>query len=235
MSFWTLAFRSVRVLAGAVLLWCGLIFTFITGATLIDRDREDTYGRSIPGTVTAKELRRATEQSSTAYLLTYRVSLPDGGSMQRTEPVPPEWWERATVNHPVAVRYEPGRIDTIHVDLPRESDVLLWVVLGSGATLAAGGGWLLVTGIGIVRQKLHIAREGRTADGFVVSVHPTNLTINNVPQWAVSFEFVDDSGERRRGESDPLSPTEASQWEIGDRGIVRFDPRRPESGVWMGR
>jgi hypothetical protein len=55
-----------------------------------------------------------------------------------------------------------------------------------------------------------------------------------VQQWNLHYRYQDNQGKFHIGKI-PLSPEEAEGWKEGDIGRVRYDRRRPQKSVWMGK
>lgn len=53
-------------------------------------------------------------------------------------------------------------------------------------------------------------------------------------QWQIHYRYVDRMGAEHRGRSGYLEPEEAAAWKVGDKGVVRFDPRTPARSIWVG-
>jgi hypothetical protein len=74
-----------------------------------------------------------------------------------------------------------------------------------------------------------------TTEGTVFRAGPTDLSINRIAQWRIHYRFRDQFGRAYEGQSHPVSPEEGSAWKVGDKANVRFDRRRPENSLWLGR
>ena len=86
-----------------------------------------------------------------------------------------------------------------------------------------------------VRRIGHLIKEGILAEGAVFEVSPSWLSINRVRQWTIRFHYQDHTGKIREGQSGPLSPDEASTWQVGDKGSVRYDYGHPQNSLWIGK
>jgi hypothetical protein len=53
--------------------------------------------------------------------------------------------------------------------------------------------------------------------------------------WIVSYRYTDRQQKDRSGESGYLSRREASTCRVGDECVIRYDPEKPASSVWIGR
>jgi hypothetical protein len=82
---------------------------------------------------------------------------------------------------------------------------------------------------------MRVLRHGVAAEATVVEIAPAGTTINRVPQWHLRYEFRDALGRAQRGLSNYLRPDEAAQWQVGDRGAIRYDRDRPVDNLWLGR
>ncbi len=84
--------------------------------------------------------------------------------------------------------------------------------------------WGLRRGLRAGRLLAH----GRTAEARLVDRRETNVTVNDLPLFAYTFEFEDDRGTLRRVEARSSMP-----WRLEDepQETVLFDPFRPEQAV----
>ena len=86
-----------------------------------------------------------------------------------------------------------------------------------------------------VRIMGHLMKEGIVAEGTVFEIGPGWLTINRVRQWTVRYYYQDHTGKIRKGQSGPISPDEASTWQVGDKGSIRYDYGHPRHSLWIGK
>jgi len=104
-----------------------------------------------------------------------------------------------------------------------------FTIMGGIATSL--GGFVL---FGVKRIE-RLSKEGIVAEGTVFEVSPSWLSINRVRQWTIRFRYQDHTGKTREGQSGAISPDEASTWQVGDKGSVRFDHGRPQLSLWIGK
>jgi hypothetical protein len=86
-----------------------------------------------------------------------------------------------------------------------------------------------------LRLQQYLRREGLTGEGEVVAVQETSMSYNKRIQWQIHYRYTDRMGQEHRGRSGYLEPEEAMDWNVGDKGVVRFDPRDPARSIWIGR
>jgi hypothetical protein len=224
------------------LLWFGAI-SFTVGATLVyvgiyERQAQQHFNREAvqaQATVLSKSLEKATREGNprTKYLLTYHFSMADGRTVEQTGEVSVDEWERQKEGSLLTVTYLPSNPDSARTSTGGD----WWEPL----VLGAFGVLFMLIGIFAVRYDLRhvplawrLSRSGLRAEGTVRKVWATGTSINRVPQWQLSYEFRDHVGRMQQGESHLLSPDEATEWHMGDKGAVRFDRERPEKNVWIG-
>lgn len=184
--------------------------------------------------VLKKDLRPATSNSSSSYEITYRVTPRGGQPVDCTESVAVATWENLEPGRTVRVQYIPGDPASARLEGPR--DVIgAAIAAGVGLGLWCVGGILLGISILTRRRRARLLKEGQGAEATVTAVRSTNLTINSRRQWVVQFTYQDHLGQRRAGRTGPLAKSDATRWEVGAKGSVKFDPARPAQHVWAGR
>jgi hypothetical protein len=186
--------------------------------------------------VVATSLERATRDGnrSTRYLVSYRFTPESGTPVEQTEELPVELWETLADGDTLAVRYLPGAPETARAGPgnPAWGPPLIAGVTALFAILGAVIAWPSWRRIAVL---LRVQRHGVATPATVVGVAPIGIRVNRIPQWRVRYEFRDRLGQAQQGLSDDLRPHEAAQWQVGDRGTVRYDPDRPVDSVWLGR
>jgi hypothetical protein len=227
----------------AVPLWVGTIFVAAGSVASVGSVGEWLDARRFArdavteqAEIVAKSLDRATRDgnSRTRYLVTYRLTLPDGAVTEQTEEVADEQWEELAEGGSLAVRYLSGAPSTVRAAPPGPAWVQL-VVAGVSAVFAAIGAVIALPGWRRVRVLIRLERHGVPAQGTVIEVMPAGVRINRIPQWLLRYEFRDALGQSQRGVSNYLRAEEAGQWRGGDAGAVRYDRDRPSDSVWLGR
>lgn len=224
------------------LLWFGAIF-FTVGIMLVyvgvyEWQKQQHFNREAvqaQATVLSKSLERATRDGNprTKYLLTYHFSTADGRTVEQTDEVSVDEWEIQNGGSRLTVTYVPSNPESART----RSGADWWEPLMFGAF----GVLFTLIGIVVARSDLRhvllvwrLSRTGLPAEGTVRKVWATSTSINRVPQWQLSYEFRDHMGLTQQGESHLLSPEEATSWNVGDKGPVRFDRTRPQDSVWIG-
>ena len=104
-----------------------------------------------------------------------------------------------------------------------------------GPIIAVIGGTLTRRALERIRLEQYLRREGLTAEGEVTAVQETNMRYNRRIQWVLRYRYEDRMGVAHEGRSGYLEPEEAEAWSVGDKGVIRFDPRRLERSIWVGR
>ena len=105
----------------------------------------------------------------------------------------------------------------------------------AGLILTAIGGRLVATALRRLRMEERLLREGLSAEAEVVSVEETTVRFNRQRQWVIRYRYTDRMDGAHEGRSGYLDPAEAGTWNPGDRGVARFDPRRPGNSIWIGK
>ncbi|MGH2429897.1 MAG: hypothetical protein ACRDGV_13635 [Candidatus Limnocylindria bacterium] len=234
-TFFQLARRSFWLLFGGIFLIAGLLMTLI-GAGLAWREgRFASEGHSAEGVVLGRSIRQAdaAEDRSTEYHVRYRFTTSDGQVIDGTDDVSFDRWEMLVEEGPITVEYlrgDPGQNRAAGGD----EAIVVYAMVGVGL-LALGVG-LAITTRQLRRLRLmhRLWREGVAIEGTVVRVEPANVTFNNRPLFRLRYEYGDQAGARHDGTSGLISWEEAEGWQPGDRGAVRYDPRRPELSAWIG-
>jgi hypothetical protein len=230
-------FGGIFLVAGLPIL---LIGVWLSRGVAAQR-RLDTDGRTVQGTVlvksriTSSSTSRSTASSTTSYSVTYRFALPTGETRRGAATVGRGTWEALVERGPVEVRYLPEspEVSCIPGQVSDTLAALLFVGLGGLATVL--GGVPFGMGVHRVRTERRLLREGVPVEATVERVEESNASFGGVAQWWVFYRFRDHQGRTWSGRSGYLPPEEASSWHPGDRGQARFDGRRPDRSVWVGR
>jgi len=110
----------------------------------------------------------------------------------------------------------------------------VWVFVPLGVVFTSIG--IVCLGIAI-RETLSAARlrrDGVLTEATVTEVVRANVTINNVPQVRVGYQFSDEQGLRQEGRSRLMPEPDAAQWTAGRRVYVKYDRGRPSKSLWIG-
>jgi hypothetical protein len=230
-----------RTLVGSPLFWIGTLFAsvgmlFLAIGVKAMRD-EATFQHSAAvaeGKIVGRDIRRASawNQQSTRYLLTYMFTTENRVLVTGQGEVSVEEWEAAREGGPLTVRYLPKRPSENRLTLGGDWSTAI-ACTSLGAILGGVGG--VVAGIRVRRWRLvtRLERDGASTPGTLARVASGSYRINRVPQWQLFYTFTDQSGKRRDGVSDWLSPQAAKRWKTGAAGTVRYDPRDPTRSIWV--
>lgn len=234
-SFLQLARRSFWLLFGGIFLVVGLLIAIISAGMLWQEGRFASEGESAEGVVLGRSIRQAdaSEDRSTEYHVRYRFTTSDGRVVDGSDGVSFERWETLVEEGPITVEYlfgDPGQNRASGGD----GAIVLYSMVGIG---------LLVLGVGLaictwqlrrLRLTHQLWRDGVAIEGTVVRVEPANVTFNNRPLFRLRYEYGDQAGARHDGTSGLLAWEDVEGWQPGDRGAIRYDPRRPELSAWIG-
>jgi hypothetical protein len=227
------ALSSRRLFAGVVLLVISGVFCSITASFFLEELAYRT-GIQSDATVTRKNMRPATSNSSTAYEVTYKIRRPDGSEREKTSVVDASEWERVEEGGSIRVQYLAGDQDSVRVAREGSLEFALGAVAAVTGILALMALWMVGRGALDTWRLRRLYTHGQPSHATVTSVHETNVSINRRIQWVIDFTFQDHLGRTQHGTSAPIPDWQAVKWKEGDKGIARFDPQCPTDSVWMG-
>jgi uncharacterized protein DUF3592 len=222
-------------------LWFGALWTGV-GLILLysgvqDANRERAYqkqGQVVEAVVLDKTIKRAAREgnTSTRYEIAYRFTTADGRTAEGSDAVSVEEWEALEPGSPFKITYLPGA--------PEESRAQgsgglasPYIMMGLGSLLALVGGVLFVRTAARFWRQRRLLREGMPAQGTVLAIEPSKITVNRVRQCIVRYRYEDQFGRPHEGSSGPLPPEEAHAVGVGDPVEVRFNQERAEESVWV--
>lgn len=222
---------------GGIWLLVGVPF-FVIGAylaiqTVVLERRLEREGRVVSGVVLKKFTR--THKGSRSYWVRYRFTPPGGQEVEAGAEVERGAWERLAEQEPISVRCAASDSRLHRVEGEKVERVLPLVFSGVGALFGAVGGVIFGKGVRRFRRRRRLEREGIVAEGTVTQVVETHFSINRVRQWKIHYTYSDYRGQSHGGDSGLIPPEEASAWQVGDKGTVRFDPARTEESIWVGK
>ncbi|HUG56283.1 MAG TPA: DUF3592 domain-containing protein [Candidatus Limnocylindrales bacterium] len=234
-SLMTLAMRSFWLLFGAVFLSVGLVFLIIGVPLMLGEQRFEAEAVAAEGTVLTKTIRRANtdDGDSTEYRVTYRFTTTDGRTIQDSDAIGVEAWEALTEQGPIAVEYLARDPETNRV-AGADGWLLVGITLGLGGVLVALGGVLFLAALRRLLLQRRLWRSGLRTEGQVIGVEETNVRFNGRQMWRFRYRYVDQLGQGQTGKSGYLSFAQATAWQAGDRGEVRYDAEHPERSLWAG-
>lgn len=234
-TFFQLARRSFWLLFGGVFLVAGLLLTFIGAGMVWNEGRFAGEGVDAEGVVIGKTIRQAdaSEDRSTEYHVSYRFTASDGQVIDASDDIAFDRWEALVEEGPITIEYlagSPGQNRAAGGDGP----MILYVTLGIGLLALGIGLAITIWQLRRLRLTHRLWREGVAIEGTVTRVEPANVTFNNRPLFRLRYEYGDAAGARHDATSGLIAWEEAEGWQPGDRGAVRYDPRKPELSVWIG-
>jgi hypothetical protein len=229
---WTLGAWALP-LVGIIPAVVGLLFVFFGVKQLIDERAYTAHGMVAQGSIIGKSLERAGESGSdsTKYRLAYRFTTARGETIDGGRVVPPEAWEETKEGDPISVRYLPDRPQANREAAEsKESDAIFMTAMGLLFTIIGGS---IVTAVGARDlHRWHLRHRGVKAEGTVLEIEPSWLTLNGVPQKELHYSFNDAAGQRQEGRSGPVAPDMASKLRVGSKGIVFYDLNSPDDNMW---
>lgn len=234
-TFLQLARRSFWLLFGGVFLVAGLLLSFIGAGMAWNEGRFAAEGIEAEGVVLGRTIRQADadESRSTEYHVSYRFTASNGQVIEAGDTVSLDRWEMLVDGGPITVEYLAG--DPGHSRAAGSDDaVIVPITVGLGLLALGVGASITAWTVRTLRLTHRLWREGVAIEGTVVRVEPANVTFNRRPLFRLRYEYGDQAGARHDGASGLLGWEEAEGWQPGDRGAVRYDPRRPELSTWIG-
>lgn len=227
---------------GGIWLFCGLPL-FMTGLyTCVQHiqvtKRLAAEGKTVEGLVLTKAITSSSSGSSRdsatpAYRITFRFLTP-GGLVTGGAEVTRDTWDSLVEREPIQITYLPGAPQ--HHRVEGQADGWMPPVLMTilGGVFSSLGGFIFLRARSRLQTQRRLQREGITSTATVSGVRAANMRINGVAQLAVHYEYQDDRGRSHAGK-EMLSPEEADRWKEGDRVTIRYDRRRPNLSIWIGK
>jgi Protein of unknown function (DUF3592) len=224
---------------GGVWLAVGTLFVAVGGAVLwYERALDEQLvreGVTASGVVLAKS-RYGRANQEPKFRVEYRFKAADGTQIERTADVDRETWNALSEGGAVEVRYARSAPERHRLRGESGAKFVVGLVFSAlGSLLAISG--LIILWRAVARRKFteRLLREGSRAQAEVVEIFATHFRINRVPQWAIRYRYRDLFGGTHEGRTPPMPPDQAQHWKPGDRGEVRFETRRPQRSIWVGR
>lgn len=110
-----------------------------------------------------------------------------------------------------------------------------WLFAVVGVAMLGVGGYLARRDWKKLQADWRLLQNGAVGEAAVTAIEQTSFSINKVKQWRISYRYTDAAGRSHQGRSYYLRPEDASGWQAGDKGQIRFDSRDPGRSVWVGR
>lgn len=224
-------------------LWVGGIF-MVVGPVIFhmgvqearEESRYQKEGKIAEAVVVDKRIKKAKgdENSRTRYEISYRFTDAQGRAFDGTHEVSVEEWENLEKGSRIKITYLPGSAEASRTEGSGgwESPI---IAMAMGSLLTVVGGVIFFPGFSRLLSERRLRRGGMAAEGEVIKVEPSKVSVNRVRQWVIRYRYKDHMGQVREGKTGSLPPDEARAWETGDKGEVRFDQRRPDKSMWIGK
>jgi len=174
-------------------------------------------------------------KDSKTYRVGYRFRAPDGTAVKNEVKVSGEFWDQVAERDPIRVTYLSSDPKSNQIDGAETGWPLALIFTGVGFFFVPVGGLIFFKGLSGIVRELRLESEGAIVEATVIDVGPAGVSFNGVPQWQIRYRYQDYKGQKHIGESGPMSPAEAQEWKVGDRGTAKFDARAPEKSAWAGR
>jgi hypothetical protein len=225
------------------LLWLAAGF-MVLGVIFLDMGikearQESRYrkeGRNVEAVVLDKWIKKARrgENSRTRYEIAYRFTDAEGRAIDGTDEVDVEEWENVQKGSRINVTHLSGSAEASRTEGSGgwESPI---IAMGMGSVFILVGGGIFFPGVFRLLSERRLRRSGVAAEGEVIRVEPSKVTVNRTRQWIIHYRYKDHMGQLRDGKTGSLPPDEARAFDVGDKGEVRFDRHRPQRSIWLGR
>jgi protein-S-isoprenylcysteine O-methyltransferase Ste14 len=117
-----------------------------------------------------------------------------------------------------------------------------WMVL-AGVTLFAVLGWgyiamMVWTGLREISEQRRLLEIGQPTGATVKLIREETFTVKGFSWrlgWEITYRYDDAAGQEHYGRSGYLSKREGRRWRTRDKGVVIYDPARPDQNVWAGK
>lgn len=211
--------------------------------TMLARDaRVDAGGERGQGEI--QILRTESDgDGATDHVILYTIVLPSGAAVWGRGVASRSDWQALAVGDAIAVRYDSAEPNTNFPADPRYSlgrvrtPGYAAMISACGLPFAVLGGligWGLLVRLPGVWHRL--LASGHSADGTVVAVEQNRSADGDVmPEWRLRYTFPGRFDDARDGETEWGPRALVDGWAEGDTGLVRYDPRDPDTSVWLGR
>lgn len=236
-SFFSVAKRSFAFCFGGIWLFCGapflIIGIYIGIETFRVQERFNKDSMITQGMVLTKSIR--SNKHSKSYWVGYRFHAANGMLVKNESQINPESWDRITERGPIRVAYLPDDPETNRIEGAESNWTLALIFTGVGLFFVPLGGWIFFKGLRSVLRELKLEMTGMPTEATVTSVGLADVSFDGVPQWNIRYRYQDHRGRNYTAKSAPLSPEEAKEWQVGDKGTVKFDMKAPGKSAWIGK
>ena len=167
--------------------------------------------------------------------VSYRFTTPDGRQFEGERIIPePDLLAKLQPGSPLAVAYLPDRPTT---NRPRGSSdwAAMLVAFPIGAlAMGLGGGlaWFILRPIFRIWR---LVRVGVPAEGAVLAIERAAISFSRRVQSQIRYRYRDRLGGIHEGKSPPMEASDLEGWTPGAHGEVRYDPRRADRSIWLGK
>lgn len=228
--------RHLHLWIGAIFMVVGPIFLHMGIQQASEESRYRNEGKTAEAVVLDKWIKKAEggDNSRTRYEISYRFSDAQGRESDGTGEIEVEEWENLQKGSKIKVTYLPDSLNASRIEGSRDWTSSV-IAMALGGLLTVIGGVIVIPGFSRLLSESRLRRSGTAAEGEVIKVEPTKISLNRVRQWVIRYRYKDHMGQVREGKTGMLPPDEAQAWNKGDKGEVRFDQRQPEKSVWIGK
>ncbi len=230
--FW---FGGIWLLVGVPFLVIGL---YLGAQHVTISKRLAAEGRTVEGMVLTKAVTSSSSGSSRGgstptYEVTFRFTTPDGLVTGKAE-VLAETWDALVEREPIRVTYLPDAPQHYRIEGRTSGWWLPAIFTIMGGIFTSLGGFIFLRAWSRLQSGTRLQRDGITTTATVSDVQASYLQINGVNQCVVLYHYQDDRGRSHTGK-EYFSPEEAGRWKQDDQVTIRYDRRRPQHSLWIGR
>ena len=235
---------SALLWIGLFLLLFGSAFAFAGYYSLKTEQEYEANGRTATGTILGKRIEERWENDSSTenrsrtkrihYYINYEFSPPETGTTESESSVSYKTYDEAEQGKPIEIQYLPSDPSNNRVAKNPEYVVAI-VFIGIGSLVILAASFLLRFEFGARATNRRLMEEGMSAEAIIQSVEPGNVSINDVAQWRIGYSFRDMRGQEVSGMTSHMSPAKAREWNVGDKGSVRYDRDNSKVNLWVGR
>lgn len=225
------------VIFGGLWFGVGSLFVVVGGGLLwheaSTEGRLAREGVAASGVVLSKS--RTGSKDDPKFTVEYRFNAGSGVTESSTE-VDGALWDRLVEGEPVEVRYVPAA-PQVHRIAGEEGSRRMRGILfaGVGSLFALVGALILWRRVARRRFVADLLRDGASTEGEVLEVAPTRFRVNRQLLWAIRYRYRDSAGNTHEARTPPMAEEEATLWQPGERGEVRYERARPKRSLWRGR
>lgn len=236
-SFFSLAKKSFPFWFGGIWLFFGALFLIIGIYIGIEmfrvQERFNNDSTMTEGMVLTKSITGSSNNKT--YQVGYRFRAPEGAVVKNEVKVSGDFWDQVTERGPIRVVYLADDPKTNRIEGAESPWTTPLIFAAIGLFFVPLGGLIFFKGLRSILRELKLEMTGMPTEATVTSVVLADVSFDGVPQWKIRYRYQDHRGRKYTAESAPLSPEKAKEWQVGDKGTVKFDMKAPGKSAWIGK